>query len=266
MRIFLISIFAANIIFSTESFANQTLADLQVRLTELENLMQNITGQTEKATFKNRQLDNKVTKINKDLNMQIKEIRNTQMRILKEINQINIKLNSVNTIASTTEPTNDSRQEVTDVKQPKNIVNLESNNDKKQQFDFGNNPNKHYKIAYEYIEKGDYDAAESGMKSFLEKYPKHEFAANATYWLGETYYVREMYDKAAVEFADGYKNYPKSSKAPDNLLKLGFSMRKLGKKKEACTAFLYITNDMQDIATDSVIKTAEKEQKNLGCK
>ena len=33
---------------------------------------------------------------------------------------------------------------------------------------------------------------------------------------------------------DGYQNYPKSNKAPDNLLKLGITMVQLGEKDQGC--------------------------------
>ena len=32
-------------------------------------------------------------------------------------------------------------------------------------------------------------------------------------------------------YLDGYQNYPKSDKAPDNLLKLGITMVQLGEKR-----------------------------------
>ena len=44
------------------------------------------------------------------------------------------------------------------------------------------------------------------------------------------------YQNAAFAFAEGYQ-YPKNGKAPDSLLKLGMSLSRMGKRKEACTAF-----------------------------
>ena len=35
-------------------------------------------------------------------------------------------------------------------------------------------------------------------------------------------------------YLDGYQNYPKSKKAPDNLLKLGITMVQLGEKDQGC--------------------------------
>ena len=79
--------------------------------------------------------------------------------------------------------------------------------------------------------------AEEALKAFIRGYPEHELTGNAHYWLGETYYVRKDFKQAAFTFADGYQRFPKSNKAPDNLLKLGMALGQLGQTKEACTAF-----------------------------
>jgi tol-pal system protein YbgF len=86
-----------------------------------------------------------------------------------------------------------------------------------------------YEKAFVDIREGRYDAAEQGFQSFLNTYPDHKLAGNSQYWLAETYYVRGNYSDAAKFFAQGYQDYPESSKAADNLLKLGLSLAKLGK-------------------------------------
>ena len=45
---------------------------------------------------------------------------------------------------------------------------------------------------------------------------------------------RQLYSDAATAYLDGYQNYPKSKKAPDNLLKLGITMVQLGEKDQGC--------------------------------
>jgi tol-pal system protein YbgF len=82
-----------------------------------------------------------------------------------------------------------------------------------------------------------FTGAESALKTFIKSHPKHKLTGNAHYWLGETYYVRKDYKQAAFTFADGYQRFPKSNKAPDNLLKLGMALGQLGQAKQACTAF-----------------------------
>src|SRR5690606_18083701 len=83
----------------------------------------------------------------------------------------------------------------------------------------------------------DFPAAEAALRGFIEAHPGHELTGNAQYWLGETYYVRGDYERAAFAFAEGFQKYPSGQKAADNLLKLGMSLGQLGKTAEACTAF-----------------------------
>ena len=99
----------------------------------------------------------------------------------------------------------------------------------------------------------------------MKKYPKEKLAGNAQYWLGETYYVRKNYDKAAVAFAEAYKNYPQNYKAPDNFLKLGLSMQELGKKDEACAVFKNYAKEYPE-APVAFRQRAEKEAGKIGCK
>jgi tol-pal system protein YbgF len=87
------------------------------------------------------------------------------------------------------------------------------------------------------LKQQDFTRAEQALKAFVERHPQDDLTGNAQYWLGETYYVRQSYQDAAFAFAEGYQKYPESSKAADSLLKLGMSLSRMEKRKEACTAF-----------------------------
>ena len=102
------------------------------------------------------------------------------------------------------------------------------------------------------------------MRAFLDKHPRHRLASNAYYWLGETYYVRRNFQKAVHIFAEGYQKLPKGGKSADNLLKLGMSLDKLNKKKEACTTFAKLTKEFPNADKDIKDKITS-EQKRLEC-
>ena len=72
--------------------------------------------------------------------------------------------------------------------------------------------------------------------SFTTYRMMHSLAGSAQYWLGETFYAQGNFREAAQNFLHGYKNYPKSRRAPDSLLKLGISLNKLGQTQQACAA------------------------------
>lgn len=126
------------------------------------------------------------------------------------------------------------------------------------------NPATLYDQAFQALREQNYAKAQQGFDGFLKRYPNDQLAGNAKYWLGETYYVRGDFARAARVFAEGYQQYPKSSKGPDNLLKLGISLSNLNKKQEACVTFAQLEKDYRNAA--AVIKQrADVEKQKLGC-
>lgn len=125
-------------------------------------------------------------------------------------------------------------------------------------------PEKAYEGAFAQIRDHKYPEAAAAFKQFLLQYPDHNLAANAQYWLSETYYVRGEFTEAARQFARGYQTYPKSSKTADNLLKLGLSLAQSGKKDEACLSFKQLQQEFSGKA-DELIKRSHSEEKRLGC-
>lgn len=101
----------------------------------------------------------------------------------------------------------------------------------------GQSPRQIYDTGYNYLMASDYASAEATFRSFISTYPDDDLAGNAQYWLGESFFARGDYRKAAGEFLKGYKSYKDSSKAPDNLLKLGMSLQRLGQADAACQTF-----------------------------
>lgn len=101
----------------------------------------------------------------------------------------------------------------------------------------GETPRRMYDTGYNYMMASDYASAEATFRNFLSSYPQDDLAGNAQYWLGESFFARGQYRQAAGEFLKGYKSYKDSSKAPDNLLKLGMSLQRLGQSEAACQTF-----------------------------
>ncbi len=125
-------------------------------------------------------------------------------------------------------------------------------------------PKEQYDYAFDILRKADYARAESALRMFLETNPTDTLAGNAQYWLGETFYVRGDFEQAAVEFLTGYQTHSNSSKAPDNLLKLGLSMARLGQTDGACTALSRLATEYPD-ANDTIRRRAQTERARLSC-
>ena len=127
-----------------------------------------------------------------------------------------------------------------------------------------NDPKALYQRAYDDLRQGNYDMAEKDFSSLIEKFPKHDLAGNAQYWLGETYYVRAQYKRAAEAFLGGFTKYANGTKAPDSLLKLGMSLHALGEAEAGCDAFAELGIKFPD-APKAIVKRAEIERRRVGC-
>lgn len=114
----------------------------------------------------------------------------------------------------------------------------------------GGSVQRQYEDAFSMLVKHDYDRAEQAFRAFVQDNPQDPLAGNAQYWLGETFYVRQRYQDAAVAFLEGYQKYPKSPKAADNLLKLGMALAQVGQKAEACTSFARLQREFPDAPTN----------------
>ena len=125
-------------------------------------------------------------------------------------------------------------------------------------------PEEQYKFAVSFIKVGDYETAELALREFVDSNSKHQLAGNAQYWYGETFRVRQLYQDAATAYLDGYQKYPKSSKAPVNLLKLGVMLVQIGEKDQGCSMILGVKSQYPK-ANQSVIQKAEYEKKKFNC-
>ena len=128
----------------------------------------------------------------------------------------------------------------------------------------GATPDEQYQYAFDLLRQTKYDEAEKALHTFVDEYPENPLAGNASYWLGETYYVRKDYNNAAQTFAQTVQKYPQSAKAPDSLLKLGMSLAAMGETGDACKA-LHELSTRFPTASDSIKQRAAKEQSKNGC-
>jgi tol-pal system protein YbgF len=90
-----------------------------------------------------------------------------------------------------------------------------------------------YDSAFNALKGADYPKAIATFKGFLTAYPTSPLASNAQYWLGEAYYVTRAYDDAVIAFRKVSTDWPDSRKAPDALVKVGFTQAAMGRNGEA---------------------------------
>jgi len=127
------------------------------------------------------------------------------------------------------------------------------------------NAQEQYNYAFGLLRQGDYGDAEQAFAEFVRLNAADPLAGNAQYWLGETYYVRKDWEKAATTFLNGYQKYPKGNKAPDSLVKLGMTLTNLNQKPEACSAFGQFAKEFPQ-APVALKQLAQTERGRAGCK
>jgi tol-pal system protein YbgF len=127
-----------------------------------------------------------------------------------------------------------------------------------------NTPKDTYDLAYGYVLRKDYAAAEDGFRIFLRKYPGDRLVGDANYWLGESMFQRQRYRDAAELFLAVTTKFESSSKAPDALLRLGQSLVALGEKEAGCAALGEVGRKYPR-ASVTLKQGVDREQKRAHC-
>lgn len=103
-----------------------------------------------------------------------------------------------------------------------------------------------YDAAFQALKELRYADAAQLFQAFLDQYPDSEFADNAQYWLGESYYVTRNYDIALGAFQGLLNDHPDSSKVPDALLKIGYTHYELKQWDQARAALTQVETNYPD--------------------
>jgi len=99
-----------------------------------------------------------------------------------------------------------------------------------------------YKVAVELVKANDHDKSVAALRAFIGNYPRHDFADNAQYWLGEAFYAAKQYSQALTEFRAVIETYPRGNKVPDALLKVGYCYQSLGQTEKAKAVLEQVVN------------------------
>ena len=259
---------------STNSSSNKLNEDILTRhllkLNEIESQFQDLTNKFEEINFKMDKLSKRITKMQSDNQLRFSDLESADSS--KLTNQAYVAKKKK--LPGTDLPQDLGRISDSDLKQTNEVQKTQSvesaglvvtektspsksllpNKPPKEQYDF----------AVSFIKVGDYETAEYALREFIDKNKSNTLAGSAQYWYGETFRVRQLYQDAAAAYLDGYQNYPKSKKAPINLLKLGSTLVQLGEKEQGCLMIQGVKKQYPK-ASKSVLQKAEYENKKFKC-
>ena len=94
-------------------------------------------------------------------------------------------------------------------------------------------PDSLYLKGLDSLKAGDAATARELFTKFLDQNPKHELAANAHYWIGETYYSEKNYEAAILSYQEVVKNYPGKEKVAAAMLKQAMAFEAIKDTKSA---------------------------------
>ncbi len=103
-----------------------------------------------------------------------------------------------------------------------------------------------YQHAYTELRNGHTEQSITEFNAYLAQYPESSLAANAQYWLGEAFRVKNDDEAAKQAFQAVLDKYPTHAKAPDALLKLGFVALDQNQKDLAKQYLTRVTTDYPD--------------------
>jgi tol-pal system protein YbgF len=96
---------------------------------------------------------------------------------------------------------------------------------------------KLFQSSYMDLTLANYELAVQGFKNYLVRFPGAPNAADAHYYLGESYYALSRYIEAVAEYQTVVKEHPRSRVVPACYLKSGYCYQKLEEKDLAEQAF-----------------------------
>ena len=237
-----------------------------LKLNEIEDQFRELTNKFEEVNFKLDKLSTRVTKIQSDTQLRFSDLETGTLNTAKEQKTIlpgSTKPQDFGAAPAYQTSNLPKQQSINSVESAKTVIAEEP--EKKESLLPDKPADEQYEFAVSFMKIGDYETAEFALKEFIDKNRDHDLAGSAQYWYGETFRIRQLYSDAATAYLDGYQNYPKSSKAPDNLLKLGITMVQLGEKDQGCKMILGIKKEYPK-ANKSVLQKAQYEQKKFKCK
>ena len=241
-----------------------------LKLADLEEQFQLLTNKFEELIFKIDKLSNRVSKIQSDNQMRFKDLERYKTNVTSNVKgQEEKKLPGTGEAQVLGQISDDDISNVEQVQKTQSVesagsVILEETERAEKLLPQNKTPEEQYQFATSFLKVGDYETAEFALKEFVEINTNHSLAGNAQYWYGETFRIRQLYQDAATAYLDGYQKYPKSTKAPINLLKLGVTLVKIGEKEQGCLMITGVLKQYPE-ANQSVIQKAKYEEKKFEC-
>ena len=253
------------------NYSEEALTRHLLKLSDIEKQFQELTNKFEEVNFKIDKLSNRLSKIQSDNQLRFQELeeiksKNFNSESIAKTNQAELPGSSqpqdLGSISQNEVSNTEIVQKTQSIETTTSVVTEEFKSE--EEILPSGSPEEQYEFATSFLKVGDYDTAEVALKEFVNKNINHDLAGNAQYWYAETFRIRQLFTDAASAYLEGYQKYPKSEKAPINLLKLGVSLVQIGEKDQGCSMISGVSKQYPK-ASQSVLQKAKYEEKKFGC-
>ena len=261
---------------SIDQNSEEVLTRHLLKLSDIESQFRELTNRFEEINFKLDKLSSRLSKVQADNQLRFQQLENKTVNYKLENNAVSSNVqNEENILPGSSEPQdlgaisykdNETKledQETVSIDTTSTVVTEQFEAEEKILPD--TTPEKQYEFSTSFLKVGDYNTAERAFREFVITNPNHDLAGSAQYWYAETFRIRQLYTDAASAYLEGYQKYPKSEKAPVNLLKLGVSLVQIGEKDQGCLMITGVKKQYPE-ANQSVLQKAKYEEKKFECK
>lgn len=237
------------------SEVRRLLADLSVKLREVERELMLTTGRLEESEFKNREIEAELKLLRKEIQI----LATSQSKMAAKIDSgagfgpAKSSPRAGGRVTGADQPRGD--RPVSGPGNPSAAIVALPAGTPAEKFDY----------AFDFIRKNDLQGAEKLLNIFAADYPDNPLTGNAYFWLGRVYLQTGRPQQAAEKLLLLIDDFADHDKRPDAFVDLAQALIGLDFKKEACDA-LYEFNLVRDQASGRLKSRAIQLEQEANCR
>ncbi|MEG3164848.1 hypothetical protein U1701_09600 [Sphingomonas sp. PB2P19] len=212
--------------------ASSAVADLNGRVTSLEQQMAGLTGQIEQNGYKLRQLQDAFDAYKRSNDARMKSVEGGATPRATGDTEPGLSATGPTSGAGrpTSRPETATRPAAAGSDRARQVAAIERPAT-------GDAPEDAYLYGYRLWAAKLYPEAQAQLKKVVADYPKSKRASYAQNLLGRAYLDEGKPSLASMAFYDNYKKMPDGERAPESLLNLGGALTRLNKAADACKVY-----------------------------
>lgn len=223
------------------------LADIAAKIGTVERQMRTLTGRLEEIEFKQRQLDDALDLLRRELELQRTETAQAMAQAQTSAGQ------PATESGVTQSPRADVPAQTEPLEEPKPEIELPEGDAAAQ-----------YQYAFAFIQKNDLDNGYTAMEKFLTAHPDDTRAGNAKFWLGRIHLLKRRMPQAAQQLLTLIEEHPNHPKRVDALVDLADVLIALDSAPDACNALAEFRRS-DDKASDRLKARAARTAEQASC-